>query len=135
MDHHCHCPPVDHAHYSPSPCEQQDSSWNTPDHCHPPCPPCPPPYGQQDYSWPSFQPAPFPRTWSSSSSDADVPSCTTVRVETPPAAAATGDEAPLLESKVHGGDAAAGPSGTEVLFGGLLFWAVIAGFIYWYWFC
>ncbi|CAL5048880.1 unnamed protein product [Urochloa decumbens] len=138
MDHHhCHCPPVDHhAHYSPPPCEP---SWNTPDHCHQPCPPCPapppPPYEQpQDYFWnPAFQPAPFLRTWSSSSSsDADAPSCT-VRVEKP--AAATGDKAPLLENKAHGGaTAAGGPSATEAL-SVLLFWAVIiGGFVYWYWF-
>ncbi|CAN6177412.1 unnamed protein product [Urochloa humidicola] len=137
MDHHCHCPPVDHhAHYSPPPCDQQGSSWNTPDHCHPPCPPCPaappPPYEPQpDYFWnPAFQPTPFPRTWSSSSSDAgDAPSCT-VSVEKPPAAG--GKKAPLLETKIHG-DAAAGPSGLEALFV-LVFCAVVGGFIYWCWF-
>ena len=42
MDHHhCHCPPTDH--HAPPPCEQpQDSSWNPAHHCHPPCPPPPP---------------------------------------------------------------------------------------------
>ncbi|CAN6201017.1 unnamed protein product [Urochloa humidicola] len=136
MDHHCHCPPVDHhAHYSPPPpCEP---SWNTPDHCHPPCPPCPappPPPPQDDYFWnPAFQPTPFPRTWSSSSSsDGDAPSWT-VRVEKPPVAAAAGDKAPLLESKVHGGGAADGPSGMDML-SVLLFLAVVGGFVYWYWF-